>query len=97
MAILLWQMRADCRVLGESLSFHFLLAIMFPLLTALCWLFIWPGALRLGLKGKRLQDSTAAAIASRSRMRKVAALPGQSREAKKPQNHKSDRAGGSEV
>ncbi len=59
-SLLILRVKADCKTLGESLKWHVLLALMFPVLFAFCWLIIWPGALRLYLSGKAVADSTAA-------------------------------------
>ena len=61
-SLLILRVKVDCKTLGESLTRHVILAILFPIIFAFCWLLIWPGALRLFLSGKRVADSTAAEV-----------------------------------
>ena len=64
-SLLLLRVKIDCRTLGESFLRHVLLVILFPTIFAFCWLFIWPGAIRLFLFGGTVADSTAARILRR--------------------------------
>ena len=60
--LLLLRVRNDCRTLGESFRLHFLLILMFPIITGVCWLLIWPGALRLFVTGRSLEQSVQAGV-----------------------------------
>jgi hypothetical protein len=54
------RVRCDCKLIDESFLRHFLLIVFLPLLFALFWFIVWPGSLRLKLKGKSIADTDAA-------------------------------------
>jgi len=54
--LLLLRVHLDCKKLGEGASRHVIPIVLFPIIFGIFWFFVWPGTLRLVLRGESIDD-----------------------------------------
>ncbi|MCF6311717.1 MAG: hypothetical protein L3J39_04630 [Verrucomicrobiales bacterium] len=59
------RVKLDCSKISEGYKKHIIPIIIFPVIFTFLWLIVWPGTLRLFLRGKRLEDTIAGKLTIR--------------------------------
>ncbi len=60
----------DCLKISETYRHHLILILVFPMIFSFLWVIVWPGAFRLWLRGKRLEDTVAGKLTIQRQNRK---------------------------